>query len=240
MRKLIALMLATVFILSLAACGENIKNPLVGNNTSVTSPSDNNNGENNNGENNNGGENKDVIPDLNFGSIMSGNGTTDTVWGKQDEATRQQIIAEGKKDGVDVSFGADGSMTVVDPENGDTIVQNPDGTWTVKNEDGTIGQYGGEWPENEFTKLLPKPEFELTGASTNEDEFAVLFQNVTVGQIKDYVEKVKANGFTVDAEITDQDVMGMVIYSYEAKNSADYTVSVTFTGGVSGLVVQKP
>ncbi len=216
MKRLLALLLALMMVFALVACDE-------GGNTD--DPKD---------------ENASTVPNIDIGSIMNGNGTTDTVWGKQDEATKQQIIAEGKKDGVDISFGADGSMTVVDPESGDTVIQNPDGTWTIKNDDGTIGQYGGEWPENEFTKLLPKPDFSLVGASSNDDEFAVLFQNVTVEQIRDYAEKVKAKGFTAEAELTDQEAMGMVIYSYQAKNADGYSVSVTFTGGAGGLVVQKP
>ncbi len=229
MKKLFALLLALMMVFALAACGENTDNP--GGNTD-------NPGTSQGGENNNG--NLTTLPEINFQAIMMGNGATDVIWGKQDEATKQALIAEGKKDGLEISFGADDSMTVIDPENGDTIVQKPDGTWTIKSEDGSEGQYGGEWPENEFTKLLPKPDFTLVGASTNEEDFAVAFQNVTVEQIKAYVEKVKAEGFTVDAETSDQEVMGMVIYTYTAKNADGYTVTITFAMGTSGLTVEKP
>ena len=47
------------------------------------------------------------VPD--FSAIMAGKGATDTVWGKQDAATRQSIVDSAKEGGYDVSFGADGS-----------------------------------------------------------------------------------------------------------------------------------
>lgn len=88
--------------------------------------------------------------------------------------SRQQIIDAAKADGFDVSFGADGSMTVKDKD-GTVIVQQPDGTWVMKDADGQTAQLGGNWPDNEFTRLVPKPGFKLAGASTSEDEFPPLF-----------------------------------------------------------------
>ncbi len=193
-----------------------------------------------NGDNSGNTGNTGSVSDLDFGSILAGNGATDTVWGKQDEATKQQIIDEGKKDGVDISFGADGSMTVVDPENGTTVTQNPDGTWTVKGDDGTTGQYGGNWPENEFTRLLPKPEMELLVAATNEQEFTVGFNNATIDQVKAYAEAVKAKGFTVDAQTSDQTVGNLIIYSYTAKNTDGYIVTVSYAMGTSAVLLEKP
>ncbi len=185
-------------------------------------------------------DNSGSIPEIDLGAIISGSGTTDIIYSELDETTKAQLIAEAKKDGVDLSFGSDGSMTVVDPDSGETVVQRPDGTWAVKGSDGSEGQLGGNWPENEFTKLLPKPDFDLLAATTTEDTFSVGFQNVTVSQIRDYVEKVKAKGFTVDPELTDQEMMGMVIYNYTAKNSSGYTVNVAFTAGISSILLEKP
>lgn len=103
----------------------------------------------------------------------------------QDPAARQQIIDAAKADGFDVSFGADGSMTITDTD-GTVIVQQPDGTWVMKDTDGQTAQLGGNWPDNEFTRLVPKPGFKLAGASTSEDEFSAAFQSVDVDQIKAY------------------------------------------------------
>ncbi len=236
MKQLLALLLALMMVLSLAACGDKEETPSGGSYTPGASQGDDSSG----GEDPADPEDTGVTPQLDFGAIMAGNGKADTVWGKQDEATKQAIIAEGKKDGVDVSFAADGSMTVVDPVAGDTMIQSPDGTWSVKSEDGTVGQYGGNWPENEFTKLLPKPDFTLTAATTNETECTVAFQDADIEQIRAYVEKVKAAGFTIDPTTEDQEVMGMIIYTYVAKNADGYTVSVSSAMGVSAIEIEKP
>ena len=230
MKKLIALLLALVMVFALAACDSgddpNNDNPL--NRDPGTSQTDDN-----------GGENNAVNPeDIDFAAIMAGNGATDVVWGKQDEATKQAIIADAKKDGVDVSFGADGSMTVVDTD-GTTMIQNPDGTWKIKEADGGEGQLGGDWPDNEFTKLIPKPDFELFAANTETDSFSVAFTSATIEQIKDYAAKVKAAGFNINEEVEDQEVMGMVIYSFTAENADGYTVEITSANGTSALTISK-
>ena len=231
MKKILAILLAAMMVFALAACGEN----------NTTDPDKDNPGVSQGGENNEdqGGENSTVNPeDIDFAAIMAGNGATDVVWGKQDEATKQAIIAEAKKDGVDVSFGADGSMTVVDTD-GTTIVQKPDGTWVVKDADGGEGQLGGDWPDNEFTKLIPKPDFELFAANTETDSFSVAFMSATIEQIRDYAAKVKAAGFNINEEVEDQEVMGMVIYSFTAENADGYTVEITFASGTSSLSISK-
>ncbi len=191
----------------------------------------------------NGGEiggGNGTTPDIDFDAIMGGAGSADVIYGQLDEDTKQAIIAEAKKDGVEVTFGADGSMTVVDPESGDTIVQKPDGTWAIKGENGEEGQLGGAWPDNEFTKLIPKPDFALLAASTTENDFSAGFEDATIEQIRDYVGKVQAKGFTLDAETTDEEAMGMVIYQYTAKNADGYTVTVIYTESVSSVTVEKP
>ena len=179
----------------------------------------------------------DIVPEVDMSAILGG--ATDTVWGKQDEATKQAIIADAKNDGVDVSFGADGSMTVVDTD-GSVMVQNPDGTWTYQDEDGGEAQIGGDWPDNEFTKLVPKPDFALTAASADDGGFTVAFTDATIEQMRDYAEKVKAAGFTADAQTEDQEVMGMVIYTYSASNADGYTVEIFSASGTSGMSISKP
>ncbi len=245
MKRILLFLMAIVLVLSLAACGGNDKEPAEsGNATSAPA------GENSAAPDTNSDKADDttssqpssdnpIVGDIDFSAILAGSATTDTVWGKQDEATKQALIAEGKKDGVDVSFGADGSMTIVDPKNGDTIIQKPDGTWSIKSEDGTEGQYGGEWPENEFTKLVPKPDLELIAATSNDQEFAVLFEKATIEQVKEYAEKIKGAGFTLEAETADSTSMGIQVFTYQAKNSAGYFVTVSYAMGTSGLTIEK-
>ena len=230
MKKLIALLLALVMVFALAACDSgdapNNDDPL--NRDPGTSQTDDN-----------GGENNAVNPeDIDFAAIMAGNGATDVVWGKQDEATKQAIIADAKKDGVDVSFGTDGSMTVVDTD-GTTMVQKPDGTWTIKDAEGNEGQVGGDWPDNEFTKLVPKPDFELYAASGDDTFFTVAFTNATIEGIRAYAEKLKAAGFTVDPEVLDTEMMGMAVYNYIASNGKGVSVTLAFSNNASALSFEK-
>ena len=235
--KLLALLLTLTLVFTLAACGNSNNNDPSGSQQGTNAPL--NREDDTSSTDNQGGENSTVNPeDIDFASIMAGNGATDVVWGKQDEATKQAIIADAKKDGVDVSFGTDGSMTVVDTD-GTTMVQKPDGTWVVKDEDGGEGQIGGDWPDNEFTKLIPKPDFELFAANTEIDSFSVAFMSATIEQIKDYAAKVQAAGFNINEEVEDQEVMGMVIYSFTAENADGYTVEITSANGTSSLSISK-
>ena len=242
MKKLLALTLALIMVLALTACGNNDTpgndDPL--NRDPGTSQTDNQDGSQG-GENNpstQGGTPSVDVGDIDFGSMMGGNGATDVVYSELDEATKQQIIDEAKKDGVDVSFGADGSMTVVDTD-GTTVVQKPDGNWVVKDADGGEGQIGGDWPDNEFTKLVPKPSFELYAAAVDGDTFSVLFTNATIEQLKAYAEQVKAAGFNLNEELTDQNVMGMVIYTFSAENADGYSVEIFSASDSSGMRIDK-
>ena len=230
MKKILLLLLSVVLVFSLVACGnEETPDPSGSENPGVSQSGENNEDQ--------GGENSTVNPeDIDFAAIMAGNGATDVVWGKQDEATKQAIIADAKKDGVDVSFGTDGSMTVVDTD-GTTMVQKPDGTWTIKDAEGNEGQIGGDWPDNEFTQLVPRPDMDIQYAGEDEGEFAVTFAGATLEQIKAYADKLRGAGFTLDEEVEEQEAMGMALYSFSACNADDYQVELMYTAEISALTI---
>ena len=239
--KLFALLLALTLVFTLAACGNSNNNDPSGSQQGTNAPlnrEDDTSSTENQGGTQSGNNDPSNVGDIDIGSIMSGNGSTDTIYGQLDEASKQQIISDLAKDGYKASFGADGSMTIVDPD-GTTVVQKPDGTWVIKDEDGGEGQLGGDWPDNGFTKLIPKPDFELFAANTETDSFTVAFKSATVEQIKDYAAKVKAAGFNINEEVEDQEVMGMVIYSFTAENADGYTVEITSANGTSALTISK-
>ena len=239
--KLLALLLTLTLVFTLAACGNGNNDDPSGSQQGTNAPlnrEDDTSSTENQGGTQSGNNNPSNVGDIDIGSIMSGNGSTDTIYGQLDEASKQQIISDLAKDGYEASFGADGSMTVVNPD-GTTVVQKPDGTWVIKDEDGGEGQLGGDWPDNEFTKLIPKPDFELFAANTETDSFTVAFKSATVEQIKDYAAKVKAAGFNINEEVEDQEVMGMVIYSFTAENADGYTIEITSANGTSALTISK-
>ena len=239
--KLLALLLTLTLVFTLAACGNSNNNDPSGSQQGTNAPlnrEDDTSSTNNQGGTQSGNNDPSNVGNIDIGSITSGNGSTDTIYGQLDEASKQQIISDLAKDGYEASFGADGSMTIVDPD-GTTMVQKPDGTWVVKDEDGGEGQIGGDWPDNEFTKLIPKPDFELFAANTETDSFSVAFMSATIEQIKDYAAKVKVAGFNINEEVEDQEVMGMVIYSFTAENADGYTVEITSANGTSSLSISK-
>jgi predicted small lipoprotein YifL len=233
MKKAILLALALVMVFALAACGgkdnntggsdDPLNRPGETSSTPAATPDNSNPAD----------ETPAVNPDLS--ALIGGTGKLSDY----DAATRQAMIDAAKAEGGDLEFKADGSVVYTDPD-GSKTVQNPDGTWVWENEDGGQAQFGGEWPENEFTKLLPKPDFALTAASASNDSFTVAFSGVTLEQTKDYVEKVKAKGFTVDPESQDMEVAGMVTYSYTAKNADGYEILMFSMNGTSGLEITKP
>ena len=230
--KLLALLLTLTLVFTLVACGNSNNNDPSGSQQGTNAPlnrEDDTSSTNNQGGTQSGNNDPSNVGNIDIGSITSGNGSTDTIYGQLDEASKQQIISDLAKDGYEASFGADGSMTIVDP----------DGTWVVKDEDGGEGQIGGDWPDNEFTKLIPKPDFELFAANTETDSFSVAFMSATIEQIKDYAAKVKVAGFNINEEVEDQEVMGMVIYSFTAENADGYTVEITSANGTSSLSISK-
>ena len=239
--KLLALLLALTLVFTLAACGNGEGDDPSGSQQGTNAPlnrEDDTSSTENQGGTQSGNNNPSNVGDIDIGSIMSGNGSTDTVYGQLDEASKQQIISDLESEGYDVSFGTDGSMTIVDPD-GTTMAQKPDGNWVVKDADGGEGQLGGDWPDNEFTKLIPKPDFELFATNTETDSFSVAFMSATIEQIKDYAAKVKAAGFNINEEVEDQEIMGMVIYSFTAENADGYTIEITSANGTSSITISK-
>jgi hypothetical protein len=93
---------------------------------------------------------------------------------------------------------------------------------TVKKVEGS-----NKWPDNHFTKQVPKLEFAINsdGVDVDENRVIVRFRDAqpTKEQVKAYWEKIKAAGFTVNVLEAD-DNFGL---SLQAKNAAGYTVELT-------------
>jgi len=116
---------------------------------------------------------------------------------------------------------------------------------------GEYGQFGGEWPDDEWTQRIPKPDFVLHAATVNKKahSFSAVFKinaqggNITPVKIKSYVSKLKARGFTISAnEHESPEKPDMPEYhSYRAKNSAGYFVDFHCSVAIScGLALYNP
>ena len=101
------------------------------------------------------------------------------------------------------------------------------------------GLLSSEWPDNEYTKLVPKPDFKVLNSSEDEDGVSVMFSGVTAEQMKAYAEKLKEAGFNIDPEENDQDYMGIVIYSFTASNADGTTVALSFAAGTASMGIKK-
>ena len=235
MKKFLVLMLSLLLVFSLVACdsGDNPNPSGTNNNDDPLNRDPGTSQSGNQGGTQGGATSGDV------GSMISGIGSSTALYSDMDAASKQAFIAEGARQGLDISFGADGSTTIVDTTDGTTLIQKPDGNWVFSDGQGGEGQIGGNWPDNEYTKLVPKPSFELYAAVIEDETFSVMFTNATIEQIKAYAEQVKAAGFNLNEELTDENVMGMVIYSFAAENADGYSVEVFSASGTTGLRISK-
>lgn len=176
---------------------------------------------------------------MSFSDIMNGSKETYQRIMAMSPAERAALIAEGKKEGVDVTFNADGTLTFYNIEDKSTMIFNSDGSWTLKSEEGVEAQFGDDWPDNEYTRLLPKPDFGKLAVLASAEGLVVTVDGATDAQMKAYAEKVKAKGFTIDAQTTDESVMGLSVYTYIAKNAAGYTVTIACAMGNYTISVEK-
>jgi hypothetical protein len=177
---------------------------------------------------------------IDFSSIMNGLGGAGTVWGEQTEEIKQQLIKAARENGFEISFDENG-CAVLTGVDGTQMKQNADGSWLPVEGSGNVDipQLGGDWPDNEFTRLVPNPGFKILMANGEEEGFTAAFTEVTVAQVRAYAEKLRAAGFTEDEELQDEEVMGMVIYSFFASNGKGYSVSLSYASEMASLVVSK-
>ena len=97
---------------------------------------------------------------------------------------------------------------------------------------------GNKWPDNEYTKLLPKPEITVSSASVGTfadgETFAANFASGTTReQFKAYIEQLKASGFTVKVEVDTDSTYG------GTADKDGYHVSWTYIDEKGSIQVNK-
>jgi hypothetical protein len=132
--------------------------------------------------------------------------------------------------GRTTKVGPDGKH---DPTKQDDSLVIKKGEMRLDQKDG-YGQWGGEWPDDEYTRRLPRPPLPLKSATLNEKShsFGAFFMQNEKNPQKDmevwkgYIEKIKARGFTIDAETYEfeKEKNGFDGHGYKAKDSAGYFV----------------
>lgn len=132
-------------------------------------------------------------------------------------------------------------ITVVDniPPESSAPSSTPADTDTEENNNmENSNQYGGSWPDNEFTKQVPNPEFKVHSITTNSNSCNITFNNTTIEQLKEYVETVKDAGFTTILT-RENEINGVKHYLYTAKNASGYEIVITKSVSYSILAITK-
>lgn len=100
----------------------------------------------------------------------------------------------------------------------------------------------GEWPDNPFADMLPKPKSSWSQVSpySTDDGFSVTLTGASVEELRAYVEELKNIGFNIDP-ITEDDTSAEVqVYSYSANNADGYNVQIYLIYGSCSFSVTAP
>lgn len=103
--------------------------------------------------------------------------------------------------------GNDNGDDVAWEDDGDSGDIGDDGASGIDEGDGGLGikefYEDGEWPDNEYTKQLPKPDFPVVTSYLTENGFSTTFTDASLDGARAYGEKAQAAGFTINLDIYD-------------------------------------
>ncbi|MBQ4568079.1 MAG: hypothetical protein IJA79_08150 [Desulfovibrio sp.] len=174
-----------------------------------------------------------------LGAMLMG-GKLPVIFSALPQEQKEALQAEAAKDGSTIEFNSDGSTTITSKD-GSVAVQHPDGTMTYRDAEGNEGRIAGaQWPDNELTRLVPKPDLTVATTNTEGDRiFAALFANPSIEQLRAYAEKVKAAGFSNNVKSEEQVAMGMKLFTFSASNADGVKVEIFSAMGTSGMSLEK-
>ena len=96
------------------------------------------------------------------------------------------------------------------------------------------------WPKTGLAKNLPEPEFgQIAGVTDAPDKFCAAMVEVSPDDLRDYVALVKKAGFTVDAELSDREYMGIEFYEYSAGNAEGLIFTLSGTAGTCTITLKE-
>ena len=216
MKRIFTMSLALILVLSLmTGCGKNKENgAFEGVDTSGTTQENNrlDESQSDHGDNNDGAN-------IDFDAIFAGR--SDIKLTNLSESEKQKIIDAGEVVGVYVMFtDIDDDVFFTRLSDGYNAVWSL-GSWTTWSDSDT-GFIPAEWPNDDFTRLIPNPNFDLFTTNIYEDTFTAVFRNVTLDQIKTYTESVKNAGFAVNPKLDEK-----TTYKYTASNGKGYSIELT-------------
>jgi hypothetical protein len=100
--------------------------------------------------------------------------------------------------------------------------------------------FGGSWPKNEFTKYLPQLNAGKISMSLTQDcSFELLASDLSLDEVKEYVDAVAEKGFSIDADRKDYAESGIEAYTYAAKHKDGYAINLSYSVGLLSISVEK-
>lgn len=105
-------------------------------------------------------------------------------------------------------------------------------TTVIDNGESTPAVIGYEWPENEYTSTIPKPDMKVSYAAVEGQAFGATLTAESMDQVKEYAEKIIASGYNIDKMVQDYEN----VYTLYAKNSDDYIIAYV-SNAENGVIV---
>ncbi|MGI6028104.1 MAG: DUF6591 domain-containing protein [Candidatus Heteroscillospira sp.] len=103
--------------------------------------------------------------------------------------------------------------------------------WTLE---GAEPVYVSEWPENDYTALIPQPEsgeMDYVLDISDAGRYAVVLKNISMENSEEYVESLKAQGFSELASERNQVSVGLML-------KKDGTcLSVSYSDKILGILI---
>ncbi|MDR3346911.1 MAG: hypothetical protein LBS73_07025 [Campylobacteraceae bacterium] len=158
----------------------------------------------------------------------------------------EELRADGYIDdqGTDTfRFEQDMQDTSGAPVTHQTMTLNKDEWKMVDKKKGEYGQFGGEWPDIELTRQLPKPNMPIAAISeevrSKGKELSVIFVgNSTIEEKRAYAKQLENKGFTIDVNSKERPMFSS--FHYKAKNRAGYAVQFICIGAACTLGLNEP
>jgi len=98
--------------------------------------------------------------------------------------------------------------------------------------------FSATWPENVFTKQVPKPKFEVGLGTVTETEYSFLC-GADIPALREYVKDLQRAGFNKNADTQDTSAFGFSVYSYTADNNKGFRVEINNAMGISTIKIMK-
>lgn len=101
-----------------------------------------------------------------------------------------------------------------------------------------------QWPDNEFTRLVPAPEdgtvfATVQGTSKGYDYFAVSLREISQEGAEDYIQALRDEGFAAISQESETLEGGSVVIADVFENG-DAAVSLSYSGDTMGLYIAQP